>query len=89
MLNNVNVSREEVNKYGIKLALLLVILKGICNYDGWTRVSYEMLKEWGFTCRVQQPLLEKAVELNLIESKFDRGQAKGRYIKLKKEKNNE
>lgn len=77
-MKGIFIKKSEAKKYGVKFALLMAILRETCNTDDYTVVSIESLKEWGLTCRMQQPLIQKAQELGLIDVKI----VKGRYVKL-------
>lgn len=77
-MKGILIKKSEAKKYGVKFALLMAILRETCNNDDYTVVSIESLKEWGLTCRMQQPLVQKAKDLGLIDVKIE----KGRHIKL-------
>lgn len=79
-MNGTFIRKEDVAKYGAKMAYFLSILRETCKEDEYTLVSIEYLKEWGLTCRVQQPLIQKAKDLGLVDVKMLNG--KRRHIKL-------
>ena len=79
MVKKLNLELSEVKKNGLKFAIMIAVLKEVCNKNEFTEVTEQILSEWDLKRGVQQPLIKKAIEQGYIEVEYH----KQRYIRLR------